>query len=465
MASSSVFFDVPPLTPATLFYVSAPLAVALFFQFSRVFSIRNLDVLTLYLFAPGLLLLVEASRLLERAKALLDQDAAEVLRRQAAQFNLWGYLWLIGAALYFLARSLADLVYVRRPALGANLNLSGLSWLTGSLFAGLITMAALQPVPSSPAEAPASPTDPVRKISTEAIKPYAPDVEPSRLRIWAERGLAVLCHLSVIVALILIGWKHFDDVRSGASAAAFYLLLPYSYLLLPDSPAGAGRWDHAWPMALVVWTIFTYRRPVLAGVFLGVATGTAPVLLCILPAWLSFYRGRGMGRFLTAFVLFAALGGAVLGVLLWLSGGETPHLLQPAWLRFDWQPWREPNTPFPGVWEGVHAAYRAPVFLASLALVITAAFWPSPKNLAHVLALSAAALLSVQLWYADRGGVYVLWFMPLLLLLVFRPNLTACLPPVPRTDDWLARLWRAVAARVMRLVRVRKPIDEKAAAG
>src|SRR5205085_747199 len=123
---------------------------ALFFQFSRVFSIRNLDVLTLYLFVPGFPLLVEASRLLERAKALQDQDAVkEALLRQAAQLNFWGYLWLIGAALYFLARSIADLVLVRRPALGANLNLSGLSWLTGSLFVGLIALAALQPVPSS----------------------------------------------------------------------------------------------------------------------------------------------------------------------------------------------------------------------------------------------------------------------------------------------------------------------------
>jgi hypothetical protein len=465
MASSSVFFDVPSPTPATLFFVSAPLAVALFFQFSRVFSIRNLDVLTLSLFAPGLLLLVQASRLLESAKGSHDPDAVYAVLELASRYRFWGYLWLIGTALYFLARSIADLVFVRRPALSANLNLAGLGWLTGSLFVGLITMAALQPVPSAPPEAPASPTDPVRKVGTEAIKAYAPDVEPSRSRIWAERGLAVLCHLSVVVALILIGWRHFDDVRAGTSAAVLYLLLPYPYLLLPDAPAGVGRWDHAWPMALVIWTIFTYRRPVLAGLFLGVATGTAPVLLCILPAWLSFYRGRGMGRFLTSFVLFAALGGAVLAVLLWLSGGETPHLLQPAWLRFDWQPWREPNTPFPGVWEGVHAAYRAPVFLASLALVITAAFWPAPKNLAHVLALSAAALLSVQLWYADRGGVYVLWFMPLLLLLVFRPNLSACVPPVPRPDDWLARLWQVVAARLARLVRVRKPVDEKAAAG
>lgn len=465
MASTSVFFDVPAPSPAACFYLSAPLAVALFLPFSRLFSIRTLDVLTLYLFVPGLLLLQEASRLLAAARtAGADAEALHEAVRRANLLSLWGYVWLIAAASYFLLRCLADLVLERRPALGPNLNLPGLGWLGGSLFVGLIAMAGLQPVPASVPYAPASPTDPVRQVGTEAIKVYAPDVEPSRVRLWAERGLAVLCHLSIVVAMVLIGWRHYDDVRSGASSAVLYLLLPYAYFLLPDSPVGVGRWDHSWPMALVVWTVFTYRRPVLAGAFLGVATGTAPVLLCILPAWLSFYRRGGVGRFLTSFVLFAALGGAVLAGLLWLSDGEPPRLLQPAWLRFDWQPWQEPQTPFPGVWKGVHAAYRAPVFIASLALVVTSAFWPSPKNLAQVLSLSAAALLSVQLWYGDRGGIYVLWFLPLLLLMVFRPNLSNCVPAAP-ADDWLARLWRALAARLMRLLRVRRAVDEKAAAG
>src|SRR5262249_36708662 len=303
----------------------------------------------------------------------------------------------------------------------------------------------------TPPDARARPTDDVREVGTVVGPLVAPDVDPLRL-------LAMLCHLSVAVALVLIGWRHFDDVRAGASAATFYLLLPYTFLLLPGSPAGVGRWDHPWPMALVVWTVFTYRRPVLAGAVFGVAARAAPVLLCILPAWLSFYRGRGMGRFLGSFVLFALLGGAVLAALLAFYGKSPPRLLQPAWLNFDWQPWKEPQIPFDGLWKDVHAAYRAPVFIASLALMITSSFWPNPKNLAHVLSLSAAALLSVQFWYADMGGAYVLWFLPLLLLLVFRPNLADRSPPAPPADDWLARLAR------LRLWPVRKPVAEKAPA-
>ena len=50
----------------------------------------------------------------------------------------------------------------------------------------------------------------------------------------------------------------------------------------------------------------------------------------------------------------------------------------------------------------------AALIVLCMVLTVTTAFWPSPKNLAHVLALSAAALVGVQFWYADQGGVYVL---------------------------------------------------------
>src|SRR5207253_2840138 len=144
-----------------------------------------------------------------------------------------------------------DLTLVRRPALGPNLNLSGLGWLGGALFVGLVAIAGWQPAQRARHEDPSKASDSVRRLGTWAFEPYAPaDV--------SERGLAVLCHLSVVVALVLIGWRHFEDVTAGMSAAAFYLLLPYPFLLLPDSPVGVGRWDHAWPMALVLWTVFTY---------------------------------------------------------------------------------------------------------------------------------------------------------------------------------------------------------------
>jgi hypothetical protein len=147
----------------------------------------------------------------------------------------------------------------------------------------------------------------------------------------------------------------------------------------------------------------------------------------------------------------------VLGGLLWING-ELPSSLQSDWTKFVWQPWKRPEPTTPGIWRDIplQAAYRVPVFIASMALVVVAGLWPYPKNLAHVIALSAATLISIQFWYAS-GGIYVLWYLPLLLLLMFRPNLSGSQPPVPPSDDWPARLGGRCRGLLMHLVRRRRP--------
>jgi hypothetical protein len=450
--ADSPFSDINLPNPTTWFYFSGLLAVALFFKFSRMLSMRNLDVITLYLFMPGLLLLTDRTN------------------------AFWGYLWLVIASLYFLVRCLLDLALVRRPALGANLDFSGLVWLAGALFVSLVAVAVRQPAtPAPPEDKGGALSDKVPSLAGKGIKSAEKVIQPetplddSSLRLWAERSLALVGHLSIVVALVLVGWRHFDDVRAGMAAATFYLLLPYTFLLLPGSPLGVGRWDHAWPMAFVVWAVFTYRRPMLAGAFLGVAAGTQFFPLVTLPVWVSFYFRRGAGRFLLSFFLSAGLSLAVLGGLLWLNG-ELPSSLQSPWTRFAWQPWKRPDPTTPGFWQDIPsqsvarmpAAYRVPIFIASMTLVLTSTLWPSPKNLAHVLALSAATLLSIQFWYADRGGVYVLWYLPLLLLLAFRPNLAASQPPTPPPDDWVARVGNKLGGSVMRLIRRRWSFEKVA---
>src|SRR6202790_4622470 len=99
-ATAANFPDITLHNATTWFYFSGLLAVALFFKFSRLLSVRNWDVLTLFLLMPGLLLLLEAGGR-----------------------NRWGYLWLLAASGYYLIRCLLDLILVRRPALSPNLNL------------------------------------------------------------------------------------------------------------------------------------------------------------------------------------------------------------------------------------------------------------------------------------------------------------------------------------------------------
>src|ERR1700730_624274 len=96
---ASIFFNFKLPTPTTWFYFSLLMAVALFFKFSRLLSVRNWDVLTLFLLVPGLLLILEART------------------SPSQQLSWFGYLWLLGGSGYFLTRCLVDLALVRRPAL------------------------------------------------------------------------------------------------------------------------------------------------------------------------------------------------------------------------------------------------------------------------------------------------------------------------------------------------------------
>jgi hypothetical protein len=438
-ANSSIFFDIELPNATTWFYFSALLAVALFFKFNRLLSIRNGDVLSLFLPMPGFLLLGENG---------------------VSPF--WGYLWLLAASGYFLLRCLFDLTLVRRPILSPNLNFGGLVWLAGALFVSLIAVAARHPntqdnpdnEPSKRREREAGAIEPIRQLGEKVIREQAPqEVDEELLELVVERSLTVFCHLCIAVGLILIGWLHFEDLHAGMAAATFYLLLPYTYLLMPRTPLGVGRWDHAWPMALMIWMVLFYRRPTLAGMFLGLAAGTVFFPALVFPLWLSFYRHRGARRFALSFLASAGLCLAVIGLVLWLNGVLPPAILS-GWKLSAWLPWWPPDAEMRGVWQGSssHWAYRLPVFLAYIAFVGTTAFWPAPKNLAHVLALTAAVLIGIQFWYADQGGVYLLWYLPLLLLLVFRPNLSTC-QPQPPGPDWLARLGRRLGLFARRALR------------
>ena len=69
-----------------------------------------------------------------------------------------------------------------------------------------------------------------------------------------------------------------------------------------------------------------------------------------------------------------------------------------------------------------------PVLIAYLALVIVTMLWPARKSLAELIALSAALLVASQFWYLDKGGALVLLYLPLAILMMFRPTMAARRP-------------------------------------
>jgi hypothetical protein len=440
-----VFLDFNLPNATTWFYLSLMLAVGLFFKFNRFFSLRNWDLLSLYLLVPGFLFLLRAYRLQPPPSTFDNADARPLA--------MWGFIWLmVGSGCFFL-RCMLDMTLVSRPSLVPNLNLTGLAWFAGAMFICMVPVAIRNSEQDGDVGRKPSVLNMLEKSGTQTVEQVQQvtgnqPASDGAVQFWVQRSMALLGQLAVVAALVMIGAMHFQNVTSGMAAGTFYLLLPYTAYHV-------GQAHHVLPAALLVWAVYCYRRPWLSGLLLGLASGSFFFPVLTAPIWLSFYRRAGARRFLAWFLLGAGASLGLTALVLW-SDGRLSKTLQLVLSLSDIQPWRLPGNP--SIWHGVHGAYRLPVCLLHLALVVLTGFWPSPKNLGHVIALSAAVLIGIQFWYADQGGVYVLWYLPLLILLIFRPNLADRFPPPPPTHPfWPARVVVRILEWVLRLIQPPQP--------
>lgn len=400
---SSVFLQLDQPGSAVWLYTCGTVAIAVFFQFTRPLLLRNWDLLGLFLFTPGFLLIEDSRR---------EGNPAE---------RIAGYGWLLFASAVWFVRCLLDAGIVRRPLVAPNLTPPGLFWLAGAILLGLCVSTlskpiSLDPVSQRPQVREGIEPTPITAAPQESrVQASAPDTT----RFWVARILAVGCQIALTFLLVRICVRHFQDITTAAVAAALYLLLPVTGYQFDQS-------NQVWPTALLLGAILSYRNPTAAGLFLGLAVGTSFFPLVLIPAWVQFYHGRGSGRFIIWAT--AATGGSLLVSVpaLALAGEFSLGLLQPLNLT-DWQPWRVPTAE--SVWTGGRWVYRLPLFVAYVGFVATTVVWPKVRNLGQLIAVSAAVLIGIQFWFADRGGVYVLWYAPLLILMVLRPTTTDLVPP------------------------------------
>lgn len=435
IVQASIFFDFSLPNSATWFYFSFLLAIALFFRFDRLLSLRNWDLLALYMVIPGVLCLQEAHAL----KNFLDGAGpnipdADDFRWRSKFLLLIGYSWLMVGAFYYFVRCVFDLGLEKRPALAPNMNVQGLSCLAIALLVCL-TVVAIRRMPDSPEQVGRGPIA-LTKVQdgATAVVSYQSglaNLSEADAKFWVSRGVAISLHVSVAVALVLIGLRHFNDAAAGVGMACLYLMLPCTAYHVSQV-------HHVWPVVFILWALYCYKNPFWAGVMLGIASGSAFFPVLMFPLWFGFYRGRGTGKFSSGFCIACGLSLAITAVmLLWTR--ELKQYLNVALSLSDWQPWKAPKTE--SIWTGSHWAYRLPVFIAYMAFIVLTMFWPKPRNLAQVIAQSAAVAIGVQFWYADQGGVYLAWYAPLLLLMIFRPNLTDVRPPElnGKATTWLGR--------------------------
>lgn len=352
--------------------------------------------------------------------ALADTDALPVpVTWNADRLEYYGFVWLLAVSILLLSRLLLDTTLVRRPLLEPNLSSGGLTFIGVSLFLFLMANVATSTVEEQRNQGPklgpgyallnSLPDIQTTMDATRPTQAGEAEQRQSKIRSAIAKSLSITANLAIVLGIVAIGYWHFDDTKMGIGAATLYLLLPYTAQM-------TGRIDHVLPGAMLVWAVLMYRFPLISGGFVGLAAGLTYYPLFLLPLWLSFYWPRGvrrfLGGFLTTIVFLAAL-------LFWGSGDkwleQLQHmfgLLTPAMQDLQ------------GVWGlGWYPSFRLPVLVAFCILSFSFIWWPAQKNLATLMSGSAAVMVAAQFWHGFGGGLYMAWFLPLVLLTIFRPNL------------------------------------------
>jgi len=239
--------------------------------------------------------------------------------------------------------------------------------------------------------------------------------------------MAIIAHLAVVVGIVMIGYHHFDNFKMGVGAATLYLMLPYTAQM-------TGRVEHVIPAALLVWAIYLYRRPLAAGMFIGLAAGVVYYPLFLLPLWISFYWRRGLLRF-------------GIGVLSMLSVLALALVFVSSDMESFWQAIKAMfgirlpvSEGLQGIWGlGWDPVFRLPLIVGFVVLSFAFAVWPAQKNLGTLLSCSAALMIATQFWHGYGGGLFMAWYLPLALMAIFRPNLEDRVALTVLGEGWLSR--------------------------
>lgn len=354
----------------------------------------------------------------------------------------WGYYWLFGVGVILMFRMLFDSNLKRRPNLEPNLSIGGLVFfgcaLMAFLFANIIS--------SNPAvddlRGAENAVKLVQRTAAEDsdaqqlvrrgpgywlfnLLPIIPSFEtgdemltadtnlmPNMSRyVIAAKSLAIASQVAIVFGLILFCFFNYKNFNVGVGTATIYLMLPYTAIY-------TGHVLHVLPAALMIWAMVSFRRPLLSGVLVGLATGVSYYPIFLLPLWISFYWDKGKSRFLigVAIAILVCIGGLIFtSVDVEMFGNQ---------LQTMFGFWRPMMEGLEGIWAlGWNQWWRLPILVAFVSLCISFAAWPLEKNIGTLVSCSAAVMVGVQFWHGFGGGLYMAWYLPMVLLAFFRPNL------------------------------------------
>jgi len=443
-------FPLAPVADLPWLVYASLLVIAVYFRFSRVLMIRNLDLILTLLIAAA----VVVSSHYRNVPWSVGAEGL-VADRYFAHVNhpayTWGTFALMAVTGLLIVRLILDESLTRRPRLDQNLNQAGLTFLCIPAFAILAAGVFLKPAPVTNVKAiehgrallqrrevevskatgnndvPA-PTETLIAAGGAAVAqlsgtlPNSVSVNTGDTRnteLLVARILVVVAHLIVVLGLLYIGRQHFASLQLGFAMVCLYLLLPCT-------AANVHKLSHVLPAACLIWAIASYRRPTVAGVLLGLACGTLFFAVFLLPLWAVFYGRKGALRFGVSVLAIVA----VLATCLMMISGDADSFYNRVVMSTNWTVYRLLDDTLSISQTSVsQLLIRIPMAAVFFVMLTAMTVLPRPRNLENLLANSTALVVAAQMWYPDDIGTYVQWYMPLFLLVVFRPRLDRFMPP------------------------------------
>lgn len=363
----------------------------------------------------------------------------------------WSFYVLLALSVLLMVRLVFDEALTRRPRLEQNLNLQGITFLCFPALVLLAVSVFLTDPPDSTIMAvehgkallarrevvvapepgtdqPPAPTETLLGAGAAGVAQLSENFGRERLRripgagsteTLSARVLVVIAHVIVVMGLLYIGRKHFGSLQIGLSMSCLYLLLPCTAFHVHQL-------SHILPAACLIWAVACYRRPAMAGVLLGLACGTLFFTVFLLPLWAVFYGRRGSLRFGASLVGVAV----ILAFCLMLTSSDADSFISKIVTAANWTVYRllDDSTSLTNPGFG-QLFIRIPMAALFFVMLTAMTVLPRPRNLEGLLANSTVLVVAAQLWYPDDIGMYVMWYLPLLLLVVFRPRLDRFVPP------------------------------------
>ena len=448
------FLYVDVAHPTWLFY-AALLVLAVFFRFSRLLSVRNLDV--------SLVLALSAALVLnDNWTPNSTEVGSKVPSASQVDLSQWSTVVLLSLSVLLIVRLIFDESLTRRPRLGQNLNRAGLAFLCVPAFAILMSSVFMgepsggnvdavesgqallhrQAIGESEDEAEQeqpAPTETLIAAGASAVAQLSGRIDEASVSADSKSTpmeqtiacvLIFIAHTIIILGFLYIGSRHFNSLQLGIAMSCLYLLLPCTTFKVHELshvlPAGVSN---------------------LGGRLLSPACDCRGcclvwrVGLCFLPSF-CFHCGPystgdvGSVRFGVSLAAVAAV--ALFTVAMTSSNADS--FFNRLVLTTNWTFYGLFTDQFSVSSLGMGQIFVRITLAATFFVMLTAmTVVPRRRNLENLLANSTALVVTAQLWYPEDIGTYVLWYLPLLLLVMFRPRLDRFTPPKMKGGNSEAR--------------------------